>query len=123
MQIAIIDDSSFYATGLKSILNHYGFDNIIIFQSGGEALDYLSQNPLPDAFLVDYNMPEMLGPEVIKKLRELYPQSRIIGMSTDTYIRKDMLAAGANAFVSKDCDPDELCKAINGSSEVATSIS
>ena len=116
MQLAIIDDSLEYTTGLKMLLAHYGFDNIISFTSGPEVLDYLTGPPLPDAFLVDNRMPQMAGPVLIKKLRELYPGVRIVGMSSDYWVKDDMLAAGADAFVSKAADPDEWPLAIRGGS-------
>ncbi len=64
------------------------------------ALD-LASNRSFDIYVVDYRMPELSGDSLTSQLRQMYPDSFIIGYSIE-HKEQEFLAAGADKFVSKD---------------------
>lgn len=72
--------------------------------AGGKEGLKLALNVRPDIALVDLNMPDLHGLDVIPKMREALPETRIIALTMldeDGY-REASLAAGASEFVSKE---------------------
>ncbi len=62
--------------------------------------------------ITDYRMPNMNGADLARRLRGRFPASVIIGVSWEDR-RKDFLAAGANFFLQKPFEYDELIKLMN----------
>lgn len=92
------------------------FEEIIICQSGEEALDYLNkhlQTPdlLPDFILLDIQMPEMDGFEFLEYY-ENFPDKRPVAMLSSTLDFGDIKRAEANPYVvkllKKPLSPNEL---------------
>lgn len=81
--------------------------------NGREALE-LTRQHIPDIVIMDVSMPEMDGIEATRHIKTEFPGVRIVGFSMhiDENIVRDMLEAGAEAFVSKTASSAELLKAI-----------
>jgi DNA-binding NarL/FixJ family response regulator len=82
---------------------------------GREALEIVRKN-IPDVLLLDVNMPGMDGVEVVRHLRDLpkHQQPRIL-MLTISKSEEDLLgaiSAGADGYLLKNAEPEELRKAI-----------
>ncbi len=60
-----------------------------------------------DFVITDYRMPHMSGVEITRHLRSSSPETVIIGVSVNDR-REDFLGAGANAFLLKPYQYDEL---------------
>jgi DNA-binding NarL/FixJ family response regulator len=69
---------------------------------------------LPDVLLMDIRMPEMDGINAISLLRKEYEEVRIIvlTMYDDQEMISKMMEMGANAYLTKTTDPDEIYNAI-----------
>lgn len=67
-KILLIDDDSTFLQAASRWLKKTGFYDVTIVNSGVSALNYLDDH-LPDLILLDYEMPIMKGPEVLKKIR------------------------------------------------------
>ena len=81
--------------------------------SGQAAIDSLAAAK-PDVILMDGSMPEMNGMETTRRLRQLQPDVRIIGLTLyeqSSYL-EEMIGAGANGYVLKTGSPSEIVKAI-----------
>ncbi len=81
--------------------------------SGEEALDYLDALR-PDIVLMDLNMPGIGGIEATERMSADHPQTKIIILSAhsrEPYPSR-ALAAGARGFLCKDCDEQEILRAI-----------
>jgi len=82
---------------------------VVAVGSAKEAFAYLEQNPLPDAIIMDSQMPEMDGLSACKKLRaderfQSVPIIFLTGRVRDGE-REKALAAGATGCLSKPFDP------------------
>lgn len=79
--------------------------------TGLEAIERISLSPV-DLVVLDMNMPDMHGLEVIRFLRaqEAYKRIPILVLTTrdDEASRRDAMAAGADLYMSKPFDPKAL---------------
>ncbi|MTI21563.1 response regulator transcription factor [Fulvivirga sp. RKSG066] len=118
ISIFIVDDHNIVREGFKSIILEYSPQFLFIGEAsnGKEVLSMLSNMSLiPDIILMDINMPELNGIECTKTLSKEYPQIKVLAL---TMVKqsghiKNMLQAGAMGYILKDCDKEELTKAID----------
>jgi len=112
MRALIVDDSKAMRTILKKIVAQCGYDEIVEAGNGAEALVYLRRNGAPDLMLVDWNMPEMTGIELITRVRkdDTFDPSVIMMVTTETETSKitEALEAGADEYLMKPFTPDVL---------------
>jgi CheY-like chemotaxis protein len=66
--ILLVDDEAEVATGLAALLRARGYD-VEVARDGLEALERLALDPIPDLVLLDYEMPQLDGEEVLRRLR------------------------------------------------------
>ena len=115
IKIAFIDDHDLLRKGICDFLTGYGFEVLFEAENGKSAIDKIALCAyLPDLCIVDVSMPVMNGFETTKRLLEMYPQLKILAFSVNDD-EKDvikMLENGANGYVLKGADPDELKKAV-----------
>ncbi|GMQ29964.1 response regulator transcription factor [Algoriphagus confluentis] len=110
IRIALADDHKLFAKALEGLIEeHEGFLVQEVFPNGKELLEYLEENEV-DIVLTDLNMPVVNGFEVLKHCKKHHPGIKVIVLSMydDEKIFKDAVAFGADAFILKDADPDEL---------------
>lgn len=69
LRVLVVDDTIAMRTILKSLLRNMGVINIIEAANGKAALKILQENKI-DLILSDWNMPEMNGIELLRKVRE-----------------------------------------------------
>ncbi len=79
--------------------------------NGVEALEKLNSGPV-DIMLVDINMPEMGGAELVKKVREIpaCKRTKIVMVSTESSqeVVERIVADGADGFISKPFTPEKF---------------
>lgn len=114
ISIAIAEDHVLFRQGMVSLLNEEE-DVSIAFEAGNgqELLDSL-KHTIPHVILLDISMPVMEGKEALTKIRETYPEVKVIMLSMyyeSSYIA-EYLAKGARAFLPKNCDIDKVVDAI-----------
>ena len=116
INIVIADDHVLFRKGLIALFSEFSFIGEVGEASNGkELLKYLKGAArLPDVVLLDINMPVMDGFEAAKKMRELYPALKIIvlTMEDNEHFILQMIEDGANGYLLKNCEPDELEKAL-----------
>ena len=66
--ILLVDDEADVAIGLAAVLRAQGYE-VEVARDGLEALERLAEDPLPDLVLLDYEMPQLDGEEVLRRLR------------------------------------------------------
>ena len=110
MQALVVDDSSTMRKILKSILAGAGFE-VVEAGCGPEALERLKQKPA-DLALFDWNMPEMTGVELLRKVRSdhSYDGMKIMMVTTESEQEHMELAlqTGADEYVMKPFTKDSL---------------
>jgi len=67
--ILLVDDEADVALGLAALLRARGYD-VEVARDGLEALGRLEREPLPDLVLLDYELPQLDGEEVLERLRQ-----------------------------------------------------
>ena len=116
IRLAVVDDHALFRAGLISLLNEMvEFSVVGEAEDGYGAIDLIKQKKL-DVILLDVNMPGMGGVEAVKCLRNLPrgDELRII-MLTISKNEEDLLGAitaGADGYLLKNAEPEELRKAI-----------
>ena len=110
IRIALADDHKLFAKALEGLIEeHEGFLVVEVFPNGKELIDFLDKESV-DVVLTDLNMPLMNGFEVLKHSKKHYPDTKVIVLSMydEEKIFKEAIHLGADAFILKDADPDEL---------------
>lgn len=106
--LLLVDDDDTFRLVLARELGHRGFD-VAMASSGREALRDM-EVAQPDIILLDLQLPDRSGMEVLDAVKDLSPGSEVIMLtghgSMDTAIRA--IRAGAFDYVSKPCPLDEL---------------
>ena len=110
IEVLVVDDSRSFRSFLVQFLTRYGF-LVLQAEGGREALALLAQHSIR-LVLTDYQMPEMDGFQLIKKIRALYSRHTlaIIGLSSqgNTELAAQFIKAGANDFLAKPFQNEEL---------------
>ncbi|MFS4493104.1 response regulator [Maribacter sp. 2308TA10-17] len=111
--IAITDDHQMVMQGIETMLR-YEPDMVIShkYNTVASTLEGLS-NQQPDILLLDINLPDGNGIDLCKKLNDLYPQLKIIALSSFSEIAfvKRILSNGASGYLLKNTSKEELITA------------
>lgn len=110
IRVALADDHTLFAKGIEGLLEEHDDLKILgIFPNGKELIEFLSANDV-DVVLTDLNMPILNGFGVLDTCKNNFPQVKVVVLSMydDEKIYKNCMQKGADAFILKDADPDEL---------------
>ena len=114
LRIMLADDHETVREGLKMIVNAQDDMEVVGFASDGREAVAKAQELLPDVLVMDISMPKLNGLKATEKINEVCPQVKVLTLSRhadDGYIR-ELLGAGARAYVLKQSAPGELIHAI-----------
>lgn len=115
IKVLLVDDHQVVIQGLKFFLNTQSDIKIVGEANNGrkalEAIEHLK----PDIVLMDLVMPVMDGVEATRKINELYPDIKVIVLTSFSEQNHVLpaLRAGAVAYQLKDIEPDELVNTIH----------
>ena len=114
MRVLLIDDHALVRKGLEALLQSRNIEVAASVGSGQEGIDAAGKIN-PDVILLDINMPGMNGLETLKELRQKKIESPVL-MLTMSREEADLRAAlqnGAQGYLLKDMDPDELVTSLH----------
>jgi two-component system, NarL family, response regulator DegU len=114
IQIAVVDDHSLFRKGMISILQQVpDFEVVVEAVNGQEFLDKLAAQPI-DVVLMDLQMPVLDGIKTTEIVRVKYPDTKvlILSMHDEDQFVLHLMEIGANGYLLKDTDPEEVEKAI-----------
>jgi two-component system NarL family response regulator len=114
IRILVAEDHLVARVGVSTIVNMQPDMTVVAEASNGTQAVELFKKHLPDVTLLDLRMPGMTGVEAATAIRQDHPNARMIALTTyggDEDIRR-ALAAGVQAYLTKDVLHDELLKAI-----------
>lgn len=114
IRIVVVDDHALFRRGLISLLNDFPeFSVVGEAEDGRKAVEVVCQQN-PDIVLMDVNMPGVDGIEAIQLLRNEKQKTKIM-MLTISHQESDLLGAivaGADGYMLKNTEPEELHKSI-----------
>jgi len=114
IRILVAEDHLVARVGVTTIVNMQPDMTVVAEATNGVQAVELYRQHRPDIALLDLRMPGMTGIEAAAAIRKEFPQARMIALTTyggDEDIRRT-LAAGVQAYLTKDVLHDELIKAI-----------
>ena len=113
LRLVVVDDHALFRAGLISLLNEMQeFAVVGEADNGSSAMDVILRER-PDVVLLDVNMPVMGGVETVRELKK--GDSPKVLMLTISKSDEDLLgaiSAGADGYLLKNSEPEELRKAI-----------
>lgn len=115
INVMLADDHVLIREGIKQLLEFDGSMKVIAEASDGiECLEKL-KNVKPDILLLDINMPNMNGIDVLKELKEKNDPLKVLILTVHSEVEYLVKAVdiGANGYILKDSGSAELKQAIN----------
>ncbi len=114
MKILLVDDSRTIRNIQKNVLAQLGFTDVIEAADGVEGLAMISDNK-PDMVLVDWNMPNMDGITMVRKVREFDKATPLLMVTTEAEKSRviEAIKAGVNNYVVKPFTAETLSEKIH----------
>ena len=114
IKVAIADDHKIFRDGIKMALRDKEYLRIIWEAEDGKDLLHKLKIKMPDVILMDIRMPEVDGINAISLIRKEFETIKIIvlTMYDDQEMITKMMEMGANAYLTKTTDPEEIYQAI-----------
>jgi two-component system, cell cycle response regulator len=111
MRILIAEDDLTSRSILSAMLKKWGYDPVVV-SDGKAAWEKLQEGSAPKLVVLDWNMPEMDGVEVCRRVREINtsnpPYIIMLTSKSDKRNIVEGLDAGANDYITKPYDNEEL---------------
>ena len=114
IRIAIVDDHAVVRAGLRQFFTEQpDFEVVAEAASGREAVDIVRRGDV-DVILMDISMPGQSGVDALAAIKARAPDLPVLILSgfAEEHYATTLLRQGASGYLSKDCDPDEIVKAI-----------
>jgi len=112
LKLLVVDDSSTMRRIIKNTLSRLGYDNVLEGEDGLQGWNALNENTDVGMLITDWNMPEMNGLELVKKVRAdaRFSDLPIIMVTTEGGKAEVITAlkAGVNNYIVKPFTPQVL---------------
>ncbi len=114
IRIAIIDDHAIVRAGLRQFFSEQ-VDLTVVAEAanGREAVDIVRKGDV-DVILMDLSMPDQSGVDALAAIKARAPDLPVLILSgfPEEHYATTLLRQGASGYLNKDCDPEEIVKAI-----------
>src|ERR1700743_2152959 len=112
MKILLVDDHAIVRSGLRRLLGMVADSDVSEAATGREGLR-LARAGRFDLIILDLNLPELGGLELLARLRQLGSTPiLVLSMHAEPLYVTRALEGGAQGYVTKNASPDELLTAI-----------
>lgn len=114
IRIAIVDDHAMVRAGLRQFFTDQpDFSVVAEGGNGREALDIVRQGDV-DVVVMDISMPDQSGVDALIAIKARAPELPVLILSgfPEEHYATTLLRQGASGYLNKDCDPEEIVKAI-----------
>lgn len=112
LKLLVVDDSSTMRRIIKNTLQRLGFNDVLEAEHGVEAWQIMERTPDINVLITDWNMPEMNGLDLVRKVRaeKKYENMPIIMVTTEGGKAEVITAlkAGVNNYIVKPFTPQVL---------------
>ncbi len=121
ISIGLVEDQDLFRKGIKAILEQWPRFQVVFEAADGFSVEerLAAAETVPDVMFLDLSLPPhggepFNGDRVLEMIRERYPDVKCIMLSVhnDPYIIAQLIEQGANGYLLKDCDPQDLHDAI-----------
>lgn len=114
IRILVVDDHRIMREGLRSMLEDEPGFEVVAEAMDGQIAIALAESLHPDVILMDINMPKLNGVEATRRIKHLFPDIAVIGLSMhkDPKLEQLMSEAGASAYLSKGAAFTSVCDTI-----------
>ena len=114
MKVLIVDDHAIVRKGLAQILEEASeIADVMEADSGAMALQKLEEHPF-DVVVLDLNMPDMSGFQVLEQMQSRFPDIPVLvlSMHAEDQYGVRVLKAGASGYIAKGNAPSDMLEAI-----------
>lgn len=114
IRVFVADDHDLLREGVSASLAGFADLDVVGDASTAEAAIAGAEELLPDVVVIDLVMPVMGGVEAIRRLRKLHPDMGLLALSsyTESDRIREAVEAGANGYLVKSVDSEELARAV-----------
>lgn len=124
IRVMIVDDHLLVRDGLDLLVSTYDDLEVVAVAGSGEQAVTLCGQVQPDVILMDVVMPNMDGPTATARIRESFPQVKVLALTS--FVEKDLvqraIGAGAIGYLLKKVSADELARAIRAAYDGRSTI-
>ena len=113
--MAVVDDQRLFTKGLSGLLEMLPGVEVVGVAYDGEEAVVLCREEEPDVVLMDISMPKMDGISATREIKDLLPQTAVViltGHEDDEHVFEG-IKAGAQGYLLKDSEPEDLSRAIH----------
>jgi DNA-binding NarL/FixJ family response regulator len=114
IRVAIVDDQRLFTRGLRGLVEMLPGVEVVGVAYDGEEGVALCREEEPDVVLMDISMPKMDGISATREIKDLLPQTAVViltGHEEDEHVFEG-IKAGAQGYLLKDSEPEDLSRAI-----------
>jgi len=114
IRIAIVDDHAMVRAGLRQFFaDQPDFQVVAEAVNGRDALDIVRQGEV-DVMVMDISMPDHSGVDALVAIKARAPDLPVLILSgfAEVHYATTLLRQGASGYLNKDCDPEDIVKAI-----------
>ena len=113
-RILLAEDHNTVREGIKMLVNAQPDMEVVGEAADGRAAITEARRLVPDLLVMDISMPELNGLKATEKLRQEFPDMKILTLTrhTDDGYLQQLIKAGVNGYVLKQSAPTELINAI-----------
>jgi DNA-binding NarL/FixJ family response regulator len=114
IRLLIADDHKLMREGLKALIEKESDMQVVGEAEDGNSTVSLAGKSSPHVIVMDVSMPDLNGIEATRKILHANPNVKVVGLSghADQHFVREMLSAGASAYLLKHTAFDELLRAI-----------
>jgi two-component system invasion response regulator UvrY len=114
IRVAIVDDHPMARAGLRLLLAAQEDLEVVAEAADGRGAVDMIRRERVDVLVLDLSMPDIGGFEVLAEMKSAAPCLQILvlsGFPAEQHVMQ-VLREGGNGYLRKDCDPNEIAKAI-----------
>ena len=114
IRVAVVDDQRLFTKGLSGLVDMLPDVEVVGVGYDGEEAIALCREEEPDVVLMDISMPKMDGISATREIRSLLPQTAVIILTAHEEDEQvfEGIKAGAQGYLLKDAEPEDLSRAI-----------
>lgn len=115
IRVAVVDDQRLFARGISGLVDMLPDVEVVGVAYDGEDAIALCRKEEPDVVLMDISMPKMDGISATREIKALLPQTAVViltGHEEDEHVFEG-IKAGAQGYLLKDSQPEDLSRAIH----------